>query len=130
MPQTNSGIWNQPMPGARSLWIVAMKFRPVKMDEKPRTKAAMVIRPTAAVGGGGIGRVEGPAGIDAADDHGGEGHDRADAPQVEARQVQAREGDVFGAEHQRQDEIASDAGMDGMMNRNTMMAPCSVKTRL
>jgi len=43
MPQTNSGIWNQPMPGARSLWVVAMKLTPVKMEEKPRTKAARTI---------------------------------------------------------------------------------------
>ena len=47
MPQTNSGISNQPMPGARSLWTVAMKLSPVKIEEKPRTKTAMVIRVTA-----------------------------------------------------------------------------------
>ena len=34
------------MPGARSLWIVTMKFRPVKIDEKPRMNAANVISPT------------------------------------------------------------------------------------
>ena len=28
------------MPGARSLWMVAMKLRPVKIEEKPRTNAA------------------------------------------------------------------------------------------
>ena len=37
---------NQPMPGARSLWMVAMKLMPVKIEEKPRTNTAMVIRPT------------------------------------------------------------------------------------
>ena len=46
MPQTNSGISNQPMPGARSLCTVAMKLRPVKIEEKPRTKTASVIRLT------------------------------------------------------------------------------------
>ena len=45
--QTNSGSWNQPMPGARSLWMVTMKFRPVKIEVKPRTNAASTIRPTA-----------------------------------------------------------------------------------
>jgi len=35
------------MPGARSLCTVAMKLRPVKIDENPRMKTAMVIRPTA-----------------------------------------------------------------------------------
>ena len=38
---------NQPMPGARNLWTVEMKFSPVKIDEKPRMNTAMVIRPTA-----------------------------------------------------------------------------------
>ncbi len=46
MPHTNSGIRNQPMPGARSLWMVAMKLMPVKIDEKPSVNAARVIMPT------------------------------------------------------------------------------------
>ena len=37
---------NQVMPGGRSLWMVTMKFRPVKIDEKPRmntpTRTGMV----------------------------------------------------------------------------------------
>jgi hypothetical protein len=36
--QTNSGSRNQVMPGARILWIVTMKFRPVRIDEKPVMK--------------------------------------------------------------------------------------------
>ena len=28
------------MPGARSLWMVTMKLRPVRIDEKPATKIA------------------------------------------------------------------------------------------
>ena len=72
MPQTNSGMSNQPMPGARSLWTVAMKFRPVKIEEKPRMNAAMVIRPTVPSVVVRVGRVEGPAGVDGADDHGGD----------------------------------------------------------
>src|SRR2546423_7984207 len=35
MPQMLSGIWNQPMPCGRNLWIVVMKLRPVKIDENP-----------------------------------------------------------------------------------------------
>ena len=46
MPHTNSGMSNQPMPGARSLCTVAMKFRPVKIEEKPSTKTAAVISVT------------------------------------------------------------------------------------
>ena len=106
MPQTNSGMSNQPMPGARSLWTVAMKLRPVKIDEKPRMKTAMVIRATVPSVVVRVGRVEGPAGIDGADDHRSDRHDRAGAPQIEARQVQPREGHVLGAQHQRQHEIA------------------------
>ena len=45
-PSTNSGISNQPMPGARSLWMVAMKLIPVKIDEKPRMNTASVINAT------------------------------------------------------------------------------------
>ena len=48
-PSTNSGISNQPMPGARSLCTVAMKLMPVKIDEKPSTNTAMVIMRDAAV---------------------------------------------------------------------------------
>ena len=33
--QTNSGSRNQVIPGARSLWMVTMKFSPVRIDEKP-----------------------------------------------------------------------------------------------
>ena len=52
MPHTNSGMSNQPMPGARSLCTVAMKLMPVKIDEKPRMNTAMVISVDGAVGGG------------------------------------------------------------------------------
>ncbi len=38
MAQTNSGSRIQPMPGARSVWMVTMKLRPVRIDEKPRMK--------------------------------------------------------------------------------------------
>ena len=34
------------MPGARSLWMVAIKLMPVKMDENPSTKAVIVIKVT------------------------------------------------------------------------------------
>ena len=35
---TNSGRRNHVRPGARILWTVTMKFRPVRMDEKPMMK--------------------------------------------------------------------------------------------
>ncbi len=36
---TNSGRRNQVMPGGRILWIVTMKFRPVKIELNPRMNA-------------------------------------------------------------------------------------------
>ena len=36
---SNSGMRNQVMPGGRSLWIVTMKFIPVKIELKPRMNA-------------------------------------------------------------------------------------------
>jgi hypothetical protein len=38
MAQTNRGIFIQVMPGARRVWVVTMKFRPVRIDEKPNMK--------------------------------------------------------------------------------------------
>ncbi len=35
------------MPGARILWIVTMKLRPVRMDEKPMMKAPSATAMTA-----------------------------------------------------------------------------------
>ena len=37
--QTNSGSRNQVSPGARMRWIVTMKLRPVRIDEKPTMNA-------------------------------------------------------------------------------------------
>jgi hypothetical protein len=36
-----SGSRPQVIPGARILWIVTMKFSPVKIEEKPATKTPM-----------------------------------------------------------------------------------------
>ncbi len=60
----------------------------------------------AAASGGGIGRVEGPAGVDAAEQESGDSHGRADPVDVEGCQVEAGEGDVLGSEQQRQHEVA------------------------
>ena len=37
----NSGSRNQVRPGARMRWIVTMKFRPVRIDEKPEMNTPM-----------------------------------------------------------------------------------------
>ena len=55
------------MPGARSRWMVTMKFSPVAIEEKPAMKIADRRQHHMALGiGGGERRIEGPAGIDAA----------------------------------------------------------------
>ena len=38
MDHRNSGMRNQVMPGARILWMVTMKLRPVRIEEKPVMK--------------------------------------------------------------------------------------------
>ena len=47
MDQQNSGMRFQVMPGARILWMVTMKFRPVRIDENPRMKAPKSAETTA-----------------------------------------------------------------------------------
>jgi len=37
---------NQVMEGGRSLWMLTMKLRPVKIEEKPRMKAPRVMEIT------------------------------------------------------------------------------------
>ena len=39
IPQTNRGRRCHVIPGARSLWMVTMKFSPVRIDEIPKTKS-------------------------------------------------------------------------------------------
>ena len=44
--QTNSGRRNQVRPGARMRWMVTMKFRPVRIDEKPMMKMPTAVAMT------------------------------------------------------------------------------------
>ena len=60
--------------------------------------------------GGAEGRVEGPAGIDAAGQHGVHHHDAADDVEIPAQQVDAREGEILRADHDRDEEIAEHRG--------------------
>ena len=67
--QTNSGSRNQVIPGARILWIVTMKFSPVRIDEKPVMNTAIAAGTTIVLEN--IvreRRVERPAGVDPAED--------------------------------------------------------------
>ena len=86
-----------------------MKFRPVRIDEKPVMNTPMpVIITLRARGAAAVRRVERPAGIDAAGHHRAEGEQEADDEDVPAQEVDLREGDVLRAEHQRQHEVAED----------------------
>ena len=60
--------------------------------------------------GGAEGRVEGPAGIDAAGQHAVQHHDAADDVEIPAQQVDAREGEILGADHHRHEEVAEHGG--------------------
>src|SRR6202023_3104266 len=44
-----SGIRNHVMPGARMRWIVTMKLRPVRIEEKPVTKMPSAVGMTCVV---------------------------------------------------------------------------------
>ena len=44
--QMNSGMSNQPMPGARSLCTVTMKFSPVRIELNPRMNAPVIMKTT------------------------------------------------------------------------------------
>ena len=104
---TNSGSRNQVNPGARIRWIVTMKFRPVRIDEKPVMKTPMPVSITLEFeASAAVGRVERPAGVHAADDHRVDGEEEADDEDVPAEEVDLRERDVLGPEHQRQHEVA------------------------
>ena len=60
--------------------------------------------------GGAEGRVEGPAGIDAAGEHAVQHHDAADDVEIPAQQVDAREGEILGADHHGHEEVAEHGG--------------------
>src|ERR1700680_461290 len=48
--QTKSGSRNQVRPGARIVWMVTTKFKPVRMEENPLMKMPMAAGGTAEVG--------------------------------------------------------------------------------
>ena len=92
-------------------WMVTTKFRPVRMEENPATKMArpastILVLVKAVLKG----RVEGPAGVDAAGQHAVQHHDAADDVEIPAQQVDAREGEILGADHHGHEEIAEHGG--------------------
>src|SRR6185503_19808311 len=89
---TKSGRRNHVMPGARIRCTVTMKLKPVRIDEKPVTKT-----PSAAVV---------TAGVDAAAEDRRERDRRAEHVDVPAEQVDAREGEVLRADHDRNQEVS------------------------
>ena len=111
--QMNSGSRNQVMPGARILWTVTMKFSPVRMELNPAMKMPTMVAIDFAAGeGAAVGGVEGPPGGDPAGDERVDRERPAGDEQVPAQQVDPREGEVFGPDHQRHEEVPQD-GRDG-----------------
>ena len=105
--QMNSGSRNQVMPGARMRWIVTMKFRPVRIDEKPGDEDAERRRDHVRVGRHRAERrVERPAGIDAARDERIQREQPADDVDVPAQQIQLRKREILRADHHRDEEVA------------------------
>jgi hypothetical protein len=86
------------------------------------------------VGGrlGAEGNVEGPAGVGKTGgaEQRGEGQQRPDDVEPPGKQVEAGEGDVVGAEVDRQEEVAEDGRNPGMMKRKIMITPCRVNRAL
>ena len=104
---------NQVMPAGRSLWIVTMKLMPVRIELKPTTNAPNTRQVTARGRLRAVGRVERPARVDRAEGDRGQREQGPDHVEVVAPEIQPRKGDVLGAEHQRQDEVAQRPGRAG-----------------
>ena len=88
-----------------------MKLSPVRIDEKPVMKTPTTVSDHVGVGvDAAVGRVERPAGVDAAGEHRAQHEKAADDEDVPARQIQPRKGQVAGADHQRHEKIAQHGG--------------------
>ena len=99
------------MPGARIVWIVTMKFRPVRIDEKPVMKTPIAAGITVRVRvHGAERRVEGPAGVDAAGRSRIQSERAADHVDVPAQQVELGKARSLRADHQRDQEVAEHRG--------------------
>ena len=115
-PRRTAACGTRSCPAARSLWIVTMKFSPVRIELKPRMNAPNAAGTTAVVGGGAVGRVERPAGVDAARSSAMVSEEqRAEHPQVVADAGSAAGRRRPWRPAERQDEVAErrrDAGDD------------------
>ena len=86
--QMNSGRRNQVIPGARISWIVTMKFKPVRIDEKPAMNTPVATAKTCELlERGRIRRVEGPARVHAAGQKRVDGKKAAADKQIPADEV-------------------------------------------
>ncbi len=88
-PRRTAAAGTRSSPGARILWIVTMKFSPVRIDEKPAMNTADRRRHDHRVREHRAERrVEGPAGVDPAEDQDEHGDRAADHVDVPAQQVE------------------------------------------
>ncbi len=101
------------------------------MDEKPEMKTPERRRDDVALRvGRGVGRVERPPRVDATRHEGVEREDGATHVDVEAREVEPREGQVLGPDHQRDQEVPEHRRNGGDQEEEDHDDPWSVKTLL
>ena len=105
--QTSSGIRQNVMPGARIVMIVTRKLSAVMIDDAPAHWTPMLKNTWPSGCSDGERRVARPARREGAAgrEEGAEEHDPGDRQQPVGERVQAREGHVRGAEHQRHGEV-------------------------
>ena len=111
--QTNSGIRQKVIPGARMVTIVTRKLSAARIEEKPANWTPMLKKRLPERRAGGERRVAGPAGVEGAarDQEARHEDDSRQDQQPEAERVQPRESHIRGADHQRQD-VVGDPGED------------------
>ena len=88
------------------VWTVTMKFRPVRIEEKPVIKIPKAVAITCVLDATVlIGGVKGPACIHASGHHCVEREQSSQVEDIPARQVQPRERQIPGADHERNQKV-------------------------
>ena len=101
-----SGRRNQVMPGARILWIVTMKFSPVRIDEKPVMKMPNAVGDHVRVGIACCKACKTSSRCRRRRRDRPQRERAADHVEVPARRLSLRKGQVLRPDHQRHEKIA------------------------
>ena len=111
---------------------VTMKLSPVRIEEKPAMKMPSAVAITPGVGvRSAVRRVEGPAGIDAAGEHGEQTEQsppttsRYQLSRLSLGKARSRAPIMIGRK-----KLPSVAGIDGIRKKKTITTPCMVKSLL